>query len=145
MKYSIVSIFVCIFIIASGLQAYGENNNREISIEKAMQYYCTIWTNPAYAKMDGKMLMKKDGTFEWFAMETSKHPNWFGTFEIKKGWIDKDNNIWIKMIYHERRFMKYTVAKISNEGNTLEQVWAYDNYPTRLTPNTNGYIIGYTK
>jgi len=145
MKSIIITILVCIFIISTGFQALGENDNKEISIEEAMQYYCTTWRNPAYAKMDGKMVMKKNGTFEWFTMETLKHPTWFGTYDIKNGWIDKDNNIWIKMIYHERRFTKYTVAKISNNGNKLEQVWEYDKYPTGVTPDTNGYIIGYTK
>jgi hypothetical protein len=42
-------------------------------------------------------------------------------------------------------FNKYTVAKINDEGNTLEQVYSTDIYPTGANPDVPSYFIGYKK
>jgi len=152
MKSTIISIFVCIFIIASGFQALGENENKEISIEEAMQYYCAEWINPDYATLTSSAelkVMKKDGTIEWFSKlhdPNPKSPLFRARFEINKGWIDKDGNTWLYLFYYFGTLpKKYTVAKISNNGHTLEQVYSYIAYPTEVTPDTNGYFIMYRK
>ena len=47
--------------------------------------------------------------------------------------------------YEYIRFTKYTVAKISDDGNTLEQVYSTDTYPTEVNPDVPSYFIGYKK
>jgi hypothetical protein len=42
-------------------------------------------------------------------------------------------------------FTKYTVAKISDDGNALEQVYSTDTYPTEVNPDVPSYFIGYKK
>jgi hypothetical protein len=37
------------------------------------------------------------------------------------------------------------VAKISDDGNTLEQVYSTDIYPTEVNPDVPSYFIGYKK
>jgi len=92
-------------------------------------------------------MMKRDGTIEWFSkLYDPKSPLYFASFEIIKSWIDKDGNIWLKMYYlFEGIPKKYTVAKISNNGHTLEQVYSYNAYPIEVTPETNGYFIMFRK
>ena len=85
--------------------------------------------------------MNKDGTIEWYRNETSKSPYWHGKFEIEKSWIDKDSNVWLNMIYYFGIVKKYTVAKISDDGNTLEQVYSYLAYSTELIPDDKTYFI----
>jgi len=150
MKSIIISILACVFIVASGFQAFGENDNKEISNEKAMQYYCKPWINPDYATLASwaeTKVMKKDGTFEWFSkIDDSKSPLYYGAFIINKSWIDKNGNVWINMFYLFKDVpKKYTVAKISDNGHTLEQVYSYNAYPTEVTPETNGYFIMHTR
>ena len=124
------------------------DQKKEIPVEEAMKYYCITWINPAYNESSyytGIKIMNKDGTFEWYHNETSESPKWEGTFEIEKSWIDKDGNVWINMIYYIMPFTKYTVAKVSNDGNTLEQVYSYDAYPTEVVPDDKTYFIMYKK
>jgi len=42
-------------------------------------------------------------------------------------------------------FTKYSVAKICDDGNTLEQVYSTDTYPTEVNPDVLLYFIGYKK
>ena len=42
-------------------------------------------------------------------------------------------------------FANYTVAKISDDGNTLEQAYSTDTYPTEENPDVPSYFIGYKK
>jgi hypothetical protein len=102
-----------------------------------MKCYCQTWINPAYNQSTGYTAIKKmneDGTFETYDKETSESPQWEGRFEIKKSWIDKDGNIWLKMIFYDIK-TKYSLAKISEDGNVLEQIWSYNVYPTEVKPD----------
>ena len=49
------------------------------------------------------------------------------------------------MIYDVGGYTKYTVAKISNDGNTLEQVYLLGEYPTDINPDALSYFIMYKK
>ena len=137
----ILLLFVAPFVLA-------EDQKKEISVDEAMKYYCVTWINPAYYEMSEKTgikIMTKDGIIKWYRNETSKKPYWNGTFEIEKSWIDKDGNVWLNMIYYFGNVKKYTVAKISDDGNTLEQLYSYLAYPTEVVPDDKTYFIMHKK
>jgi len=115
-----------------------EAQEKEISIDEAMKYYCTTWINPAYNESTHYTAVKKmnkDGSWEWYDKETSGSPKWEGRFEIEKSWIDREGNVWLKMMYYVWEYKKYTLAKISENGKVLEQIYSYNAYPTEVKPD----------
>jgi len=131
-------VFVGILMLFVAPIVLAEDQEKEISVNEAMKYYCQTWINPAYNESTGYTAIKKmnkDGTFETYDKETSESPMWEGRFEIEKSWVDKDGNIWLKMIFYDWAAKKYTLAKISEDGNVLEQIWAYKAYPTAVKPD----------
>ena len=145
-----ISVFVCILILLVAPVVLADDQKKEISVDEAMKYYCITWINPVYeesTRYTGIKIMNKDCTFEWYrnSNETSQHPKWNGTFEIEKSWIDKDGNVWLNMIYIVVGTTKYTLAKISDDGNTLEQVYSYSAYFTEVHPDEATYFIMYKK
>jgi hypothetical protein len=136
----ILMLFVAPIVLAEGQQ-------KEISVDEAMKYFCTTWINPTYYDNDfytGIKIMKKDGTFEWYNNETSKSPTNRGTYKIEKSWIDKDGNAWLNVILDEGLWKKYLLAKISDDGNTLECAFEFKAYPT-VDPETWPYFIMHKK
>jgi hypothetical protein len=123
-----------------------ENQKKEISVDEALKYYCQIWINPAYYEnpnMSGLKRMNRDRTFEWYSNEANENkdsPSWSGTFEFEKSWVDKDGNVWINLDLYVMGYVKYTLAKISDDGNTLEQMYSF-SYPTEMDPNHKKYFI----
>ena len=137
-------VFVGILMLFVAPIVLAEDQEKEISVNEAMKFYCKTWINPAYNESTvhtAIKLMNKDGTFEWYSNETSESPTWEGTYEIEKSWIDEGGNVWLNMIYYILTHTKYTAAKISDDGNTLEQVYSYDAYPTEVKPEVWGYFI----
>ena len=137
-------VFVGILMLFVAPVVLAENQKKEISVDEAMKYYCQTWINPSYnenADHTAIKMMNKDGTFKWYDNETSESFTWGGTFEIEKSWIDKDGNVWLNMIYWVGSIKKYMVAKISDDGNTLEQVYFFHAYPTEVNPKVRGYFI----
>ena len=136
--------FVGLVILFVAPLVLAQDQKKEISVDEAMEIYCITWINPAYYESDrhtGIKIMNKDGTFEWYRNETSEDPTWLGEYEIEKSWIDKDGNVWLNMIYWVGAIKKYMVAKISDDGNTLEQVYFYHVYPTEVNSEVRGYFI----
>ena len=132
----LISIGIVLLFVAPIVLA--EDQEKEISVNEAMKFYCKTWINPAYNESTGYTAIKKmnkDGTFETYDKETSESPMWEGRFEIEKSWVDKDGNIWLKMIFYDWGTKKYTLAKISEDGNVLEQIWSYKAYPTAVKPD----------
>lgn len=141
----LVYVFILSFFLA--LVVLAEDHKKEISVDEALNYYCQTWINQTYYEdpnMSGIKKMKKDGTFEWYSNENINYPSWSGTFEIEKSWIDKDGNILINLDLHVMGYMKPTLAKISDDGNTLEQMYSF-TYPTEIDPNNKIYFIMYKK
>jgi hypothetical protein len=141
-------VYVIILLLFLAPILLAEDYKKEIPVDEAMKYYCITWINPAYIENPdaaGIKTMNEDGTFEWYSNETSKETLWDGTFKIEKSWIDKDGNVWLNMIYYVWGYKKYTLAKISDDGNTLEQIYSYDAYPTEVVPDDPSYFIMYKK
>ena len=142
----LVILFIFLFFLTPVVLA--QDQNEQISEEEAMNYYCNTWVNPAYSGSNyatGVKIMKMDGTWEFYSSERTPWPTWLGTFKIHKSWKDKDGNIYLNLTYHEAKFTKYVVSKISDLGNTLEQVWSTGDYPTDVDPEDATYVIVYKK
>ena len=139
--------YVFIFLLFLAPVLLAEDQKKEISVDEALKYYCQTWINPAYYEnpnMTGIKIFHKDGTFETYSNETIDYPSWSGTFEIQEAWIDKDGNVWINLDLNVMEYLKPTLVKISNDGNTLEQMYSY-TYPTEIDPNNKKYFIMYKK
>ena len=136
----ILMLFVAPFVLA-------DDQKKEIPVDEAMKYFCITWINPAYNESysyTGIKIMNKDGTFEFYQNDTSEDPAWSGEYKIEKSWIDKDGSVWLHVIFDEGFVKKYALAKISDDGNTLEVVFDYKAYPT-VDPETWPYIIMHKK
>ena len=135
-----------LFFAASNILA--GDQKKELSPEQAKKSYCVTWINNAYnesAEFTAKKIMNVDGTFRWYNNETSESPKWQGTFDIEKSWIDDKGNVWLYMIYDYVIVKKFTVAKISDNGNLLEQVYSFDAYPTEVNSDDTTYFFMYKK
>ena len=145
MKKELTIALILILILAPVVLA--EDQKKEISVDEALKYYCQTWINPAYYESPnytGIKKLNKDGTFEWCSNKTIDYPSWSGTFKIEKSWIDKDGNVWINLNLHFMGYDHLYLAKISDEGNKLEQMYSY-TYPTEIDPDNKSYFIMYKK
>ena len=142
MKKELTIILILMLILAPIILA--QDQKEQISKDEAIKYYCTTWENPAYSGSNyytAIKIMKRDGTWAWYSSERTPWPTWSGSFVIEKSWKDKDANLWINMIYREGKWTKYVVAKISDAGNTLEQVYSMSAYPTDVDSEDGTYFI----
>jgi hypothetical protein len=133
-----VYIIILIFFLTSVVLA--EDQKKGISVDEALNYYCHTWINPDYYESPNKTGIKKfnkDGTFKSFSNEINENkefPSWYGKFIIEKSWIDKDGSVWINVKFNFMGYDHLYTAKISDNGNTLEQLYSY-TYPTEIDPN----------
>ena len=140
----ILMLFVATIVLA-------ENQKKEIPVDEAMKCFCATWINPAYYEEDvpysGKIVIK-DGTLEQYKNETSQSPEYSDRYKIEKSWIDKDGNVWLNVLAeplsHTKIRKKYLLAKISDDGNTLEFAYDWNAYPT-VDPEPWPYYIMYKK
>jgi len=140
-------VFLGILMLFVAPLVLAEDQEKEISVDKAMKYFCITWINPAYYesyRYTGIKIMNKDGTWEWYNNETSEDPTWGGEYKIEKSWIDKDGSVWLNVLFDEGFVKKYALVKISDDRNTLEVAIDYKAYPT-VDPDTWPYYIMYRK
>jgi len=63
-----------------------------------------------------------------------------GTYSIRKKWQDSKGNIWYQIkIQGPLDEREYELARISNNGNTLEYVFRYDVFPGDIRSNDTNY------
>jgi hypothetical protein len=99
---------------------------------------CGTWINMDYAKEGNrstKVIFNSNGKFEEFRNVDSKFPHIEGTYKITEKWTDSEGNIFYKSqaVNNWDRETK-SLHKLSQSGKILEFVWAYDEYPTDVTP-----------
>jgi len=71
-------VFLGILMLFVAPLVLAEDQEKEISVDEAMKYFCITWINPDYYENDwyaGKKIWNKDGTFEFYQNETSEDPN----------------------------------------------------------------------
>jgi hypothetical protein len=143
-------IYAFIMLLFFNPSVFAEDQKKEISVDEALNYYCHTWINLEYYENSNDSGIKKfhrDGTFEWFSNEINEDkefPSWYGKFIIEKSWIDKNGNVRINAKFHFMGIDHPYLAKISDNGNTLEQMYSF-TYPTEIDTDHRTYFIMYKK
>jgi len=147
-RKKLILVSILILFVASIVLA--EDQKKAISVDEAMKCFYAIWINPAYYEIprySGKIVIK-DGTLEFYKNETEQSPPYSDTYKIEKSWIDKDGNVWLNVLAEHmvsgKLWKRYLLAKISDDGNTLELAYDWDAYPT-VDPETWPYYTMYKK
>jgi hypothetical protein len=101
---------------------------------------CSTWVNLKYTSAGSpqKLIVNYDGTLASYSSIASKDALKRGTYFIKKKWEDSVGNKW----YQIQGFLgggEYGLARISNNGKTLEYVFKDDKFPVDIKPNDTSY------
>ena len=142
--YKLIYVILSLFIFAPVVFAQDVDN--EISIEDAMKVFCGTWLADGYAGTE-KDIWNLDGTYELYTKKTDAVPHATGTFKIKKAWLDKEGNIWLKVF---RSFIMgdiWILNKISNDGSVLEPCTYFvpENAPTKISDDRCMFSFRYIK
>jgi len=101
---------------------------------------CCTWVNLKYTSVASpqKLILNYDGTFASYISKASKDALKRGTYLIRKKWKDSEGNKWyqIRGLLGE---IEYGLARISDNGKTLEYVFEYDKFPVDIKPNDTNY------
>ncbi len=105
------------------------------------------WVNIEYNEEGWwvKIVFNKDETYETYDSEKSAKPPYLGKFVIDDKWTDTEGNVWYK--FYTTYAMKghigggggYWLARIGGSGNTIEGVFASNEYPEQIDPNNLKY------
>ena len=119
--------------------------------DKEEELYGT-WVNSDYnaTAEKAKLIVDPDpgirddanGTVIMYVRESDELPYERYSFRIEEDWNDNEGNIWYK-IEPFVVMSNYELWKISNSGDTLEFVFATQNYPDKIDPNHANYRIYY--
>jgi hypothetical protein len=98
-----------------------------------------IWINLSKSQGNREQIFKQDGTFDYIRGATKGS----GRYLITGKWKDSQGNIYFRYHYVVYDgfggFEAYTLAKISNSGNTLETLHDTETYPTEIEPGVPFY------
>ncbi len=113
---------------------------------KKEEYYGT-WVNTDYNTTyhNAKVIHNHDGTLIKYMSTSDTEPYKTATFTIEDKWTDSEGNIWYKILYTETEqiISNFELAKISDNGTTLELDFYIIDYPTEIDPNDGEYRIYY--
>jgi len=120
---------LCIFLLFYAENTFSESDE-----------ICCTWVNLKYTSSDSpqKLIVNYDGTLASYTSKASKDALKRGTYSIKKKWKDSEENKW----YHIQGLLgggEYGLARISNNGKTLEYVFKDDKFPVDIKPNDTSY------
>ena len=122
---------LCIFLLFYAEKTFSESDE-----------ICFTWVNLKYTSGDPpqKLILNDDGTFASYISKTSTDALKRGTYSIRKKWKDSEGNIWYQIkIQGPLDEREYELARISNNGNTLEYVFKYDEFPVDIKANDTNY------
>jgi len=96
-----------------------------------------MWINLDKSKRPQKQIFKSDGTIEFSSGATK----WRARYLITGKWKDSQGNIFYRYHFVADYYglEAYTLAKISNSGNTLETLRDSEAYPTEIEPEVPFY------
>ncbi len=103
---------------------------------------CCSWVNTNYTSGDPpqKLIFHFDGTFACYNTQKTSDALKRGTYSIDEKWQDSEGNIWYKIKMREPMSeTKYKLAKISDDGKTLEFICKSDKYPADISLGDENY------
>jgi hypothetical protein len=102
---------------------------------------CCTWSNSAYVtdSRPQKLIFNYDGTYEVYSSIKSTDASERGVFEIAKKWEDSEGNILYNIKMLGMFGTKFKLAKISSDGEKLEFVSRFNEYPAEINRNSSSY------
>lgn len=127
-----ISIFTLILAVLIAFGSFAETK-KVISDEDFMDVWSGTWINTDYGKRDNhqKLIYYSDGKWEGYYQVTNTiHADWGETIILDK-WLDSKGTVWYRTHWESlySGAKGYAMGKISNSGNTLEVIWASEDYP----------------
>ena len=127
---TLISILILVFavLIIAGSCA---TTKKAISEEDFFEAWSGTWINKDYGGDYQKIITYPDGTFENYGKIPSTKPGTWGKMTIIEKWVDPKGNVWYRSQFENFYFGRkgYEMGKISDSGNTLEIIWAGEDYP----------------
>jgi hypothetical protein len=122
MAFTGVAIFgedECFYLPKSNEEIYGTWINKDMSIQKRINYY---W-----------------GYGESYREASSETPTYRITFTIVEKWIDSEGNVWFKnfTLHTGNLNPVFEILKISNNGTVCESVRNQGDFPSKEELNVN--------
>ena len=128
MKALFVSV-LCIFLICYAEEIFSEADE-----------ICCTWVNLKYSSSDSpqKLIINYDGTFASYSSKASTDALKRGTYLIRKKWEDSEGNKWyqIRGLLDE---VEYGLARVSDNGKTLEYLYKHDQFPVDIQSDDASY------
>ena len=128
-----ISIFTLILAVLITFGSFAETK-KVISDEDFMKGWSGTWINTDYGggSLPQKKINYPDGTCEMFGQLTSTTVGYKEKITILEQWVDSKGTIWYRV--HWEAFPPYAhkgykMGKISDSGNTLEFIFASEDYP----------------
>ena len=124
--FSLISVLAIIALIGSCA-----TRRKAISEEDFLKTFSGTWINTDL-KAEQKIVNYPDGTREVFGVLTSTTVSWKDKITILDQWLDAKGTIWYRgywEVISPTVAKGYEMGKISDSGNTLEFLWAGEDYP----------------
>jgi len=126
---SILILVLAVLIIAGSCAT----RRKAISDEDFMEAWSGTWINTDYGEGSNpqKKIYYSDGRWEEYYQVTNEIRCDWGKATILDKWLDSKGNVWYKTHWESFHlgWKGYAMGKISNSGNTLEDIWASESYP----------------
>ncbi len=126
-----ISIALWIVILFWAITAYSES-----------EQICFTWINTNYTSGNPtqKLIYNADGTFAGYPKKDATDPIRRGTFTIFKKWKDAKGSIWYRIKWDGHWGERgYELAKVSNNGKTLEYVMKDSKWPADINVKDTSY------
>jgi hypothetical protein len=124
MLVSILILVLAVLIIVGSCAT----KKKAISEEDFLEAFSGIWINTDYEFKGDTGSMRKvvwypDGRWEEYSLETHELPATYGRYTITDMWKDSKGDIWYTANWGGILSKGYLMGKISDSGNTHEQLF----------------------
>jgi hypothetical protein len=142
---SLLALILCLVLVAiSGSALAGGYRKPYFATDKEELY--GTWVNKDYVMYKQKIIFHPHGMQEFFSSAAQKTVIRKARYLITRKWSDPEGNIWYKSHWvYSYPIEGFDLIKISNSGKTLEFVFDYHEYPTKIDPEDDYYRIYYCK
>ena len=131
-------LLLLLFLLVSFLLVFGSCATDKMGyISKDYEIYGT-WVNPDYEDArvwNGKMIIYPNGSLVFYKLISDTKSNKSAEFVITNKWFDSNGTAWHTFILKFTATESYyNLAKISNDGKTMEFSMSVSDYPKMVDP-----------
>ena len=142
--------FVSLLILILAVMVIAGSGATEKKRVKKSEELLGTWVNEDYesrAIATATLVYQPDGTFEQYTDVLRTLLEVDGTFTIEDKWTDSEKNLVYKVKWSYKigtqEIIEFRLIKISDSGNTYEEVFDQRKYPTEIDPIDGTYRIRY--